>query len=173
MTDTKQATASIAATLSEASKQLEAARRALEPTLDPNDLLDEILPEEKTPYDSEPNEDNEADDVLDTLGAPRTVRNYLTELLKTHTERTIGYQRGEAGDVYRISRGTRTTFYDAHDRPLEFIDFLDPYLRAPANKLPELTGWYTESGRYVLEAGEVDGEPYIISVYETPFDWDR
>lgn len=137
MTDTKQATASIAATLSEASKQLEAARRALEPTLDPNDLLDEILPEEKTPYDSEPNEDNEADDVLDTLGAPRT------------------------------------TFYDAHDRPLEFIDFLDPYLRAPANKLPELKGWYTESGRYVLEAGEVDGEPYIISMYETPFDWDR
>lgn len=79
MTDTKQATASIAATLSEASKQLEAARRALEPTLDPNDLLDEILPEEKTPYDSEPNEDNEADDVLDTLGAPlvRTRRNQL------------------------------------------------------------------------------------------------
>ena len=106
-------------------------------------------------------------------GEPLTLRNYLTELLKTHTERTIGYQRGEAGDVYRISRGTRTTFYDAHDRPLEFIDFLDPYLRAPANKLPELAGWYTESGRYVLEAGEVDGEPYIISVYETPFDWDR
>nr|DAW37248.1 MAG TPA: hypothetical protein [Caudoviricetes sp.] len=110
---------------------------------------------------------------LQEAGEPLTLRNYLTELLKTHTGRTIGYQRGEAGDVYRISRGTRTTSYDAHDRPLEFIDFLDPYLRAPANKLPELKGWYTESGRYVLEAGEVDGEPYIISMYETPFDWDR
>lgn len=107
---------------------------------------------------------------LQETGKPLTLRNYLKELLKTHTGRTLGYQRGEAGDVYRISRGTRTTFYDAHDRPLEFIDFLDPYLRAPANKLPELTGWYTESGRHVLEAGEVDGEPYIISVYETPFD---
>lgn len=110
---------------------------------------------------------------LQEMGKPLTLRNYLTELLKTHAGRTIGYQRGEAGDVLRISRGTRTTVYDAHDRPLEFIDFQDPYLRAPANKLHELKGWYTESGRYVLEAGEVDGEPYIISVYETPFDWDR
>mgnify|MGYP004497985511 CR=1 FL=1 len=110
---------------------------------------------------------------LQEVGEPLTLRNYLTELLKTHTGRTVVYRRGEAGDVYRISRGTRTTIYDAHDRPLEFIDFLDPYLRAPANKLPELTGWYTESGRYVLEAGEANGEPYIISVYETPFDWDR
>lgn len=110
---------------------------------------------------------------LQETGKPLTLRNYLTELLKTNAGRTLGYQRGEAGDVYRISRGTHTTSYDAHDRPLEFIDFLDPYLRAPANKLPELKGWYTESGRYVLETGEVDGEPYIISVYEMPFDWDR
>lgn len=110
---------------------------------------------------------------LQEAGEPLTLRNYLTELLKAHTGRTIGYRRGEAGDVYRIHRGIRTTVYDAHDRPLEFIDFQDPYLRVPANKLPELKGWYTESGRYVLEAGEVDGEPYIISVYELPFDWDR
>lgn len=110
---------------------------------------------------------------LQEAGEPLTLRNYFTELLRTHTGRTVVYRRGEAGDVYRISRGTRTTIYDAHDRPLEFIDFLDPYLRAPANKLPELKGWYTESGRYILEAGEADGEPYIISMYETPFDWDR
>lgn len=106
-------------------------------------------------------------------GESLSLRNYFLELLKTHTGRTIGCQEGEAGDVYRISRGTRTTIYDAHDRPLEFIDFLDPYLRVPASKLPELNGWYTESGRHVLEAGDVDGEPYIISVYEMPFDWDR
>lgn len=110
---------------------------------------------------------------LREAGESLSLHNYFRELLKTRTGRTIGCQEGEAGDVYRISRGTRTTVYDAHNRPLEFIDFQDPYLRAPANKLPELKGWYTESGRYVLEAGEVDGEPYIISVYETPFDWDR
>ena len=110
---------------------------------------------------------------LQEAGEPLTLRNYLTELLKTHTGRTVGYQKGEYGDVYRIHRGIRTTVYDAHDRPLEFIDFQDPYLRVPANKLPELKGWYTESGRYVLETGEVDGEPYIISIYELPFDWDR
>lgn len=110
---------------------------------------------------------------LQEAGEPLTLRNYLVELLKDHTGQAVEYRRGEAGDVYRISRGTRTTVYDAHDRPLEFIDFLDPYLRAPASKLPELAGWYTESGRYVLESGEADGEPYIISVFETPFDWDR
>lgn len=110
---------------------------------------------------------------LQKAGEPLTLRNYLTELLKANAGQPVGYRRGEAGDVYRIFRGTRTTVYDAHNRPLEFIDFPDPYLRAPANKLPELKGWYTESGRYVLEAGEADGEPYIISVFETPFDWDR
>ncbi len=137
----------------------------LDNTVSSYDLFDFLNVDSKQVYD--------ALTGLRETGKPLTLRNYLKELLKTHTGRTLGYQRGEAGDVYRISRGTRTTFYDAHDRPLEFIDFLDPYLRAPANKLPELTGWYTESGRYVLEAGEVGGEPYIISVYETPFDWDR
>ena len=164
MTDTNPTLASLAATLAEVSKQLEAARRALEPTLDPNDLLDEILPEEKTPYDSEPEEDNEADDVLDTLGAPRTVRN----LLKAYMERE------DADDVYSISLGggwNRGTVRVMRVRRLTFTRpghdsfYVDstPLFPVPFGvPVSALVGFTILGEHKVLDAYEANGNSYLI-----------
>lgn len=163
MTDTKQATASIAATLSEASKQLEAARRALEPTLDPNDLLDEILPEEKTPYDSEPEEDNEAYDVLDTRGAPRTVRNLLKAYMEREDAEDMysvsldGWGRGDC----RVMRVRRLTF----NRPRHDSFYVDstPLFPVPFGvPVSALVGFTILGEHKVLDTYEANGNSYLI-----------
>ena len=154
----------IARALTELTKHVEAIRGGenAAPALDPNDPLNEILPNTHTVVDSAHWEDEEADTQLAESGGPRTIRNLLKAIMKRDGADAEYYLRSPRTDVrYRIlrvrhrpfTRPDGTSFYDAHT----------PYFAIPANvSANQLVGTTYDGDYKILETYGADGETYFI-----------
>lgn len=168
MTDNNPTLASLAATLAEVSKQLEAIRGSeSEPELDPNDPLNEVLPDIVTDRNASFSLDRSAGNYLKENFKPRTIRNLLLAYAHCHP---LGYSfslDSQEGDgVYRIYRITscRVVPPDSGPRsPLRSTSAFPLPLDKPA---VELIGWtfcFLNRQFKVLDACEIDGRSYLIT----------
>lgn len=168
MTENNPTLASLAETLAEVSKQLEAIRGGEStPDIDPNDPLNEVLPDIVTDRNASFSLDRSADDYLKKNFMPRTIRNLLLAYAHCHP---LGYSfslDSQEGDgVYRIHRVVSCLAESpAGDTrsPLRSTSTFPLPLDKPA---AELIGWtfrFLNRQFKVLDACEIDGRSYLIT----------
>lgn len=163
MTDNNPTLASLAATLAEVSKQLEAIRGGENtPELDPNDPLNETSEHPWCAPDATNSEDERADNTISEWGAPRTIRNFLEALVSRenadswYTVRSLvsrkRYRISRVDDVSRITKPDGYSF--SQSRTHDFTLPIGP---------EELTaGWVIGTTAKVLDVFEVGGKKYTI-----------
>lgn len=155
--------ASIVATLTELTKAVEAIRGGENPPeLDPNDPLNEVLPNDHKVVDSSTWEDNEADKRLEESGEPRTVRNLLKTMMERDGAEVEYYLRSPRTHTrYRILRVLHKPF-QRHDGT-SFYDAATAYFAIPANVSANQLVGTTYDGTYkILETYESNLDTYFI-----------
>ncbi len=162
--------ASLAATLAEVSQQLEAIRgeseRHTEPELDPDDPLNEILPDLVSGQDTTFGLDFRADSYLKLNIQPRTIRNLLLAYARLHPHGysfSIDSQKGDG--VYRIYRvmQCRAESPEGDIRNTRSTSGFPIPTGKPAS---ELVGWnlrFLNREFKVLDTCEIDGRSYLFT----------
>ena len=170
MSDTEQVTESIAATLAKASKLLEAVLRALESAFgpnDPNDPLNEVLPDTVTDGNSSFSLDRSVNDYLKRVSKPRTIRNLLqayAHCLNSGYSFCLESQEGDG--VYRIYRIMECRTESPSSDPCSPIRSTSAFPLPLDVPPPELIGWtfrFLNREFKVLDACEIDGHSYLIT----------
>lgn len=168
MTENNPTLASLAATLAEVSKQLEAIRGSESaPELDPTDPLNEVLPNNVTDGNASFSLDRCAENYLKKNLKPRTIRNLLQAYAHCHSNGySFSLESQEYDGVYRIYRimecRTESPAGDTRN-PIRSTSAFPLPLGKPAS---ELIGWtfrFLNREFKVLDACEINGRSYLIT----------
>lgn len=156
--------ASIVATLTELTKAVEAIRGGenAAPALDPSDPLNELMRGEDVATDATDNENEFASERIQASGEPRTIRNFLTALMKREgADRWYTVRSNLTRRKYRVSlltarysatdpSGTARSFARAHDFDL------------PVSLNEVAAGWIVDDTAKVLDVFSLGSETYAI-----------